>query len=197
MLQYRGIELRRFIWDLTLPWAKVDQQQCFEQRFQEPLLWEQDMPQHHGPSPEGTEQDYVQCGEELPQTFWMRCLSPRGTHASDAFCSLYLRARIERITKLYACFHPGCTARGYRSAKGAALMDAAAKACRRLYGARLSVQVSRLSVLTPTRAVLPSLLFSVPPAPATRPCACCCKELQLPATLSVSEPTTPPHTARH
>ena len=53
MLQYRGIELRRFIWDLALPWAKVDQQRCFEQRFQEPLLWEQDMPQHHGPSPEG------------------------------------------------------------------------------------------------------------------------------------------------
>ena len=53
MLQYRGIDLRRFIWDLALPWAKVDQQRCFEQRFQEPLLWEQDMPQHHGPSPEG------------------------------------------------------------------------------------------------------------------------------------------------
>ena len=92
---------------------------------------------------------YVQCGEELLQTFWMRCLSPRGTHASDAFCSLYLRARIERITKLYACFHPGCTARGYRNAKGAASMDAAAKACRRLHGAHgaLSLQRSTTSIL--------------------------------------------------
>ena len=28
---------------------------------------------------------------------------------------------------------------------------------------------------TELQAVLPSLLFSVPPAPASRPCACCCK----------------------
>ena len=145
MLQYSGIELRRFIWDLALPWAKVDQQRCFEQRFQEPLLWGQDMPQHHGPSPEGI--------RAILRAVWRRVaadfLDALRTHASGAFSSLSFTAQIKRITKLYACFHPGCAARGCRSAKGAASMDAAAKACRRLHGARgaLSLQRSTTSIL--------------------------------------------------
>ena len=72
------------------------------------------------------ELSYVQCGDELLQSFWIRCLSPKGTYASDTSCALCLRARIERTTKFYVCFHPICTVLGFRSAKDAASMDAAA-----------------------------------------------------------------------
>ena len=92
------------------------------------------------------ELSYVQCGDELLQSFWIRCLSPKGTYASDTSCALCLRARIERTTKLYVCFHPTCAVLGFRSAKDAASMDAAAKACRRRHGAHGALNLRRSTI---------------------------------------------------